>query len=108
MVAGKDSIPTISHVIFLKMRLEERLASILPGLLLDIDDVSYIQHNDKRNSYLYTICAMILDCQSNQIKIYCTPDGFDRKDGDEWTVLENSDLEEYKAGIYMCKCLSGM
>jgi hypothetical protein len=105
---GTDSIPMISNVTYLKMRLEERLASILPGLLLDIDDIAYIQHNDKRNSYLYTICAMILDCQSNQINIYHTPDGLDRKDGEEWNLLKNSNSEEYKAGTYMCKCLSGI
>ena len=110
-MAGKDatdSIPIISNVKWLRMRLEERLTSILPDLLLDIDDVSYIQYNDKRNSYLYTICAMILDCQSNQIEIYCTPDGLDHKNGEDWNLLKNSDSEEYKAGTYMCKCLPGI
>lgn len=98
----------MSNITCLRMRLEERLASVLPGLLLDIDDISYIQHNDKRNSYLYTICAMILNCQSNQIEIYRTSDGLDREDGEEWNLLKNSDSAEYKAGTYMCKCLSSI
>ena len=51
---------------------------------------------------------MILDCQSNQIEIYCTPDGLDHKNGEDWNLLKNSDSEEYKAGTYMCKCLPGI
>lgn len=50
VISGKDasdSIPMISNVTCLRMRLEERLVIILPDWLLDIDDISYIQHNDK-------------------------------------------------------------
>ena len=60
---GTDSIPIISNLSYLKIFLEEKFATILPDLLLlDIDDISHTQHNDRRNSYLYRICAMLLDC----------------------------------------------
>ena len=93
---------------YLKILLEERLATILPDLLLlEVDDVSHIQYNDRQISYLYTLCSMLLDCQPNHIQIYSTHDGLEPKDEEEWHLLENS-AEEYHGGTYMCKCLSGI
>jgi len=77
-------------------------------MLLDIGDISYIQQNDMRKSYLYAIYIMILECRPNQIEIYYTPDGLDRKDDEEWNLLKNPDSEEYKAVTYISKCLSGI
>ena len=48
-MAGKDatdSISMISNVKWLRIYLKETFMSILPDLLLDIDDISYIQHNN--------------------------------------------------------------
>ena len=38
----------------------------------------------------------------------CEYDGLDHKDDEVWTLLKNSDSDEYKAGMYMCKCLIGI
>jgi hypothetical protein len=104
---GSDFIPIISNLSYLKMRLDERFRAILPDLLLFDIDMAYIQYNDRRNSYLYTICALLLDCQSNEIELYSTHDGLEHKDSQEWNLLKNSDAE-YKGGMYLCKCFSGI
>ena len=105
-MASEDGTASPSY---LKICLEERYASILPDLLLlDVDDVSYMQHNDSRNSYIYALCALLLDCHLNQIEVYCTQDGLEHKDGEECCLLKNSDADKYKGGMYMCKCLLGI
>ena len=92
----------------LKIRLPASYSKILPDLLLiDVDDVTYLHHNDRRSSYLYRICSLLLDRSPEEVIILATSDGKDEDDlSSAWTAVPNNEVE-YEGGVYVCKPLTG-
>jgi hypothetical protein len=93
----------------LKIRLPTSYSKLLPDLLLiDVDDVAHLHHNDRRSSYLYRICSLLLDKSPEEIIIIATSDGRDEDDlSNAWTAVPNDEVE-YEGGVYVCKPLTGI
>jgi len=88
----------------LKIRLPTSCTNILPDLLLiDVDNVAHMHKNDRRCSYLYEICSLLLDQSQDEMIILGTTDGIDEDDDSMgWTPIPN-DETEYQGGVYLCK-----
>ena len=105
-----ESSPKHCQQSFLTIRLPNQYNNILPDLILfDIGSVEYIRSVDKSSSYLYYICALVLDTTTEKIKLLHTntcPVPSDDND-DAWTEVPD-DETEFDAGVYLCRPLFGI
>src|SRR5438552_19079426 len=77
---------------FLKVFVPDEYKSILSDrLLLDVNRVEFIRHNNNTNRYLYQLCAILLDFKVTEISL-CHHST--KSDGDvEWVDIEYDEQE---------------
>jgi hypothetical protein len=96
----KSSAARPDHLI---IRLPHDYIDILPDLHLIDVPVKVVKFVDKRQSYLYRICSLILDCRINDIAISTTASGIDTDDTDcAWELVDCND-KPFDGGVYLCQ-----
>ena len=89
---------------YLRIRLPKNYTDLLEDLLLlDVNRVEYVQYNSNTNSYLYYICALILDVDVSDIALYRSISSEDADDefDESWTKVTPT-VEELRGGFYRC------
>ena len=89
---------------YLRIRLPKNYTDLLEDLfLLDVNRVEYVQYNSNTNSYLYYICALILDMDVSDIALYrsISSDDADDEFEESWTKVTRAG-GELRGGFYRC------
>ena len=106
---NEENIPplkkTTTTLLYLRIWLPELHKIILPDLeLIYVSSIDIIRCNSSGKCYLYKICSLILDCSSNELKLFLTKSGIDCDDNNDpsWYIIEN-DQSHFEGRTYLCK-----